>query len=226
MTALSQPTFLPHFAFWCSTLSLVSLADKAQLPDSGRLISGPEGKWWCVSATGLLHHLPLNDDLPGDCHQRGSPLPVWSGPAHQQLPEAMGIAILFLEGKKEETQQFCLLQLHGYHQPWLCSHPSSRGGMTYSGLNVIRLLGCMMGITISPNCLHAVWKDRVYLKLPSSLASMQTRLVIKPPFGVMFVMSIWGSHSEKINGGLCTAGSSKPIDYHKLEPAIPAKLQC
>lgn len=86
--------------FSCPTLSLASLADKVQHLDSGRLMSSSEEKRYCVSVTGLLCHLSLNNDFPGDCHYRSYPLPVWSSPAHQLLPVAMRIAVLCTEGKK------------------------------------------------------------------------------------------------------------------------------
>lgn len=82
------------------TLSLASLADKVQHLDSGRLTSSPKQKWYCVFVTGILCHLSLNDDFPGDCHYQSYPLPVWSSPAYQLLPVAMRIAILCTEGKK------------------------------------------------------------------------------------------------------------------------------
>lgn len=61
--------------------------------------------------------------------------------------------------------------------------------MSCSGLNVIRLLGCMMGLRF-PQTVSTLFEKTAYLEMPSSLANMQTSLVIESPFGVMFVMSI------------------------------------
>lgn len=68
----------------------------------------------------------------------------------------------------------------------------------------------MMGLRF-PQTVSTLFEKTAYLEMPSSLANMQTSLVIESPFGVMFVMSIWGSHSEKIDGDCAQLAVENPL---------------